>query len=64
MKMITNKSLISCNDKLPSKLIKLKDKDNRFSKVDFKNSYSILTPIINLQKKDFFKILKKAYFQL
>ena len=31
-------------------MIKLKDKDDLFSKVDFKKPYSILTPIINLKK--------------
>ena len=42
---ITNKSLISHEDETPMKLktIRLKEKDNLYSKVEFKNPYSILT---------------------
>lgn len=49
---LTNKSLISHDDEDPIKLktIKLKERDNLLSKVEFKKPYSILTSIIDLQK--------------
>ena len=47
---ITNKSLISSDNKLRSKVLRLKEKDELFSKVDFRKPYSILIPIIDLKK--------------
>ena len=49
---ITNKSLISQEDEAPMKLkaIRLKEKDNLYSKVEFKKPFSILTSILELQK--------------
>jgi hypothetical protein len=49
---LTNKSLISHNDEDPIKIktIRLKERDNLFSKVEFNKPYSILTSIIDLQK--------------
>ena len=48
---ITNQSLISKDDDIlfRKKTIKLKDKDDIFSKVEFKKPYSILTSVINLK---------------
>ena len=48
---LTNKSLISNEEPmLKLKTIKLKEKDDLFSKVQFKKPYSILTSIMDLQK--------------
>ena len=49
---LTNESLISNDDEKPIKLktIKLKEKDNLYSKVQFKKTISILTSILDLQK--------------
>ena len=49
---LTNESLISKDDEKPikSKIIKLKEKDNLYSKVQFEKPSSILTSILDLQK--------------
>ena len=49
---LTNKSLISHDEEDPIKLktIRLKERDNLISKVEFKKPYSILTSILDLQK--------------
>ena len=47
---ITNKSLISKDEKLRTKVIRLKEKDELFSKVDFRKPSSILTSVIDLKK--------------
>jgi len=51
---LTNRSLISHDDEnenpLKLKTIRLKERDNLLSKVEFKKPYSILTSILDLQK--------------
>ena len=65
---ITNKSLIS-NDQdklnLRTKILRLKDKEDIYSKVEFNKPYSILTSVINLKKdkeiQEKYKKLRKNF---